>query len=99
MREYIVLSKDLVDGIEQLRQDWGIKGVAIAVVRKGEDGSWKEDTFGLGIADAQGHPVTDRVSLLLKQLVREICEADPSAYRHSLPSARTRSSSPLSPQD
>lgn len=70
--EHNVISKDLVEDIDQLRRDWGIKGVAIAIVRKGEDGSWKKDTFGLGVADVQGNPVTDRVSSPLESLASRL---------------------------
>lgn len=93
--EYSVLPKELVQDIDELRRDWGIKGVAIAVVRKGEDGSWKEDTFGLGVADERDNPVTGRVSSPPNSLVSWgiCCEANRSSYRRSSLSARTRSSS------
>lgn len=60
--EYNLVSHALVRGIDELRQDWGIHGAAIAVVRRGDDGTWKEDAFGVGVADGWGNKVTENVS-------------------------------------
>jgi hypothetical protein len=30
-------------------------------VRRGDDGSWNQDTFGLGVADSRGNAVTEDV--------------------------------------
>jgi CubicO group peptidase (beta-lactamase class C family) len=61
--EYSLVSHALVRGIDELRQDWGIHGAAVAVVRRGKDGTWKEDAFGVGVADGRGNKVTENVSL------------------------------------
>lgn len=60
--EYNLVSEKLVREIDELRRDWGIHGAAVAVVRRGDDGSWEEDTFGLGVADSRGKAVTEDVS-------------------------------------
>jgi CubicO group peptidase (beta-lactamase class C family) len=56
-----VLSLELVREIDQLRQDWGIKGTSVAVVQL-RDGKWEQDTLGFGVADGAGNAVTEHVS-------------------------------------
>lgn len=56
-----VLNLDLVREIDQLRQDWGIKGASLAVVQL-KDGKWEQDTLGFGDADEAGNAVTEHVS-------------------------------------
>jgi hypothetical protein len=56
-----VLNLDLVREIDELRQDWGIKGASIAVVQL-KDGKWEQDTLGFGVADGAGNAVTEHVS-------------------------------------
>lgn len=65
--EYEVLTPSLVAEIEELRKRWDIRGMSIAVVK--QDGGheynvWKTDTFGLGVADGTGTPVSEEVSTL-----------------------------------
>lgn len=61
-KKYNVLNPSLVREIEQLRQDWDIKGASVAVVRL-KDGKWEQDTLGFGVADGAGNAVTEHVSL------------------------------------
>jgi hypothetical protein len=61
--KYNLLDPTLVREIDQIRQDWGIHGAAIAVVRRRDDGGWMEDSFGIGVADGQGNKVTSDVSV------------------------------------
>ncbi|KAJ9115375.1 hypothetical protein QFC24_006990 [Naganishia onofrii] len=47
-----LLTQDVLDEIDHLRKEWGIKGASVAVVRRDPvSGNWKEDAFGLGVAD------------------------------------------------
>jgi hypothetical protein len=59
--DYKVLNHSLVREIDQLRQDWGIKGASVAVVQL-KDGVREQDTLGFGVADEAGNPVTEHVS-------------------------------------
>jgi hypothetical protein len=61
-KEYRLVSRQLVREIDQVRQDCGIHGAAIAVVRRREKGVWEEDVFGVGVADGRGNKVTENVS-------------------------------------
>lgn len=61
-QRYNILPRALVGELDELRRDWGIKGASIVVVQRQEDGRWKEDVIGLGIADAEGRRVDGNVS-------------------------------------
>lgn len=61
-RSQHIIPASLVHEISQLRQDWHIKGAAMAVVRLKDDGEWEQDTLGVGIADGAGNAVTEHVS-------------------------------------
>lgn len=67
--KYNLVDHKLVREIDQLRQDWGIKGAAVAVVQRDDEGGWKEDKFGVGVADARGNLVTENVSSCVFSLV------------------------------
>jgi hypothetical protein len=60
-KKYNVLNPSLVREIEQLRQDWDIKGASVAIVRLRDD-QWEQDTLGFGVADGAGSAVTEHVS-------------------------------------
>jgi hypothetical protein len=60
-KKYNVLNPSLVREIDQIRQDWDIKGASVAVVRL-KDGAWEQDTLGFGVADGAGNAVTEHVS-------------------------------------
>jgi hypothetical protein len=63
-QNYNVLNHTLFREIDQLRQDWGIKGASVAVVQL-KDGVWEHDTLGFGVADGAGNAVTEHVSPIL----------------------------------
>ncbi|KAJ9091787.1 hypothetical protein QFC21_007090 [Naganishia friedmannii] len=52
-----LLTQDVIDEIDQLRKNWGIKGASVAVVRQDPvSGDWKEDVLGFGVADRHDNP-------------------------------------------
>ncbi len=54
-----VLTPNIDNFVESIPADWNSPGgVGIAVVQKGEDGSWNVETKGYGIAKADGSKVT-----------------------------------------
>lgn len=58
----------LVNDIDRLRREWGIKGVSITVVNQdpGDDfNDWKTEFLGLGVRDGEGNPVDEHVGLVL----------------------------------
>lgn len=59
-----IVSSNLLAQLEELRTDWRIPGVCIAVVKLEDDGNWRKQTVGLGQMNANGRKVTDEVSRL-----------------------------------
>ena len=82
--KYKILSSSLVHEIDQLRQDWHIKGAGIAVVRLKDDGEWEQDTLGIGIADGAGNAVTEHVSRYALLSCPSSSSRPPDALRHGL---------------
>lgn len=93
-----LLTQDIIDEIDQLRKDWGIKGASVTVVRHDPvSGDWKEDNLGFGVADRHDNPVTDKVSPRPSQAIFPSENNNIStAYRPSFPSLPTQSFLPLS---
>lgn len=66
-----LLTQDVLDEIDHLRKEWGIKGASVAVVRRDPvSGNWQEDTFGLGVADRHNNSVTEKASSCRVSLLR-----------------------------
>lgn len=63
-----VLDDDFDRWIQELADEWSIKGIGIAVVRRlpGSNG-WAVETKGYGIRNSAGEPVTNDVSDILLQ--------------------------------
>lgn len=59
-----IVSSNLLAQLEELRTDWRIPGVSIAVVKLEDDGNWRKQTVGLEQMNANGRKVTDEVSRL-----------------------------------
>jgi hypothetical protein len=56
-----VVSPKTLDYLENMRDQWQIPGVSIAIVRMNKDGVWEKQTIGMGRKDAEGNQVTERV--------------------------------------
>jgi CubicO group peptidase (beta-lactamase class C family) len=56
-----VVSPETLIYLENMRDQWQIPGVSIAIVRINKDGAWDKQTIGLGRKDAEGNQVTERV--------------------------------------
>jgi hypothetical protein len=56
-----VVSPETLDYLENMRDQWQIPGVSIAIVRMNKDGVWEKQTIGMGRKDAEGNQVTERV--------------------------------------
>lgn len=71
-----IISGRFEEWLEGVRSEWGMKGLAIAVVRRRVDGSWETETKGYGIKSSAGDAVDEDVcscpthssSLLLSSL-------------------------------
>jgi hypothetical protein len=57
-----VLDASFDDWLENLTSLWGMKGLAIAVVRQQPDNTWSVETKGYGVKNAAGDNVTEDVS-------------------------------------
>ncbi|KAJ9092582.1 hypothetical protein QFC19_008690 [Naganishia cerealis] len=85
-----LLPQALLDELDQLRAEWGIKGASVAVVKQDQEtGKWKENVFGLGVADRWDNPVTDETlfsiasnSKLFTALASGLIVANESARGH-----------------
>lgn len=56
-----ILSPKTLDYLENMRDQWQIPGVSIAIVRMNKDGVWEKQTVGMGRKDSEGNQVTERV--------------------------------------
>ena len=55
-----LLPPSFIADIDRIRQEWGIKGVSVTVVKqKKGDGfdQWEEQSVGLGVRDGEGNPM------------------------------------------
>lgn len=56
-----ILDEEFNEWVYKLGVEWGMKGLAIAVVQKGQDSQWHVETKGYGVRDRKGNPVTSEV--------------------------------------
>lgn len=59
-----LLTPELADFIQATMDTFGIKGVSVAVVRRGDNGTFAVDTRGFGVRNSAGEPMTAKVSRL-----------------------------------
>ena len=57
-----VLDASFDDWLKNITSLWGMKGLAIAVVRQHPDNTWSVETKGYGVKNAAGDNVTEDVS-------------------------------------
>jgi CubicO group peptidase (beta-lactamase class C family) len=65
-----VMSPKTLDYLENMRDQWQIPGVSIAIVRMNKDGLWEKQTIGLGRKDAEGNQITERVGRGIQPFVQ-----------------------------
>lgn len=59
---HAILDDAFVDWLTNLTSFWGMKGLAIAVVKRKDDGKWDVETKGYGVKNEASNAVTEDVS-------------------------------------
>lgn len=59
---HAILDDAFDDWLTNLTSFWGMKGLAIAVVKRKDDGKWDVETKGYGVKNEAGNAVTEDVS-------------------------------------